>query len=324
LIVGSLLAMTLWTTPAFAGEPGGLRLTYATPDDARCPDEASFRNLVAARLGHDPFVATGPDAVRVAVARDRGRLHGRVEVTRSGQAPSSARELSGEADKCEALAAALATTLAIALDPMRAPAPVPPPAPPPAASTVVIVEQAPAPPPEPPRPNAPAASPTPIVVFGVAGGVASVAAAPSFTLGGEIGLGVRVRAFSILAAGRAEATPGPVRVDSGDRLQAAILSGSLAPCAHLGGWSGCAFARVGAFQGYAPDVVSPSLGTTVFASVGARVGYSLVLSRALALRPTLEGALPIVRTSLVIDKSVVWTAPPASAGAGLALLVYFM
>ena len=139
-----------------------------------------------------------------------------------------------------------------------------------------------------------------------------------------MGFGLRVRAFSLEVGGRAEAMTGPVRVGSGDRLQASILSGALWPCVHLGSFSGCASVRVGAFQGYAPDVAQPSLGTSIFASVGARFGYSIALSRVLALRPTIEGALPLARTSLLIDRTAVWTAPPVTAGAGLALVLIFL
>ena len=80
------------------------------------PDEASFHNLVAARLGYNPFVADSADVVQVELARDRGRLRGRAEVTRSSRPPSSARELEGEPNQCEALGAELATTLAIILE----------------------------------------------------------------------------------------------------------------------------------------------------------------------------------------------------------------
>ena len=81
--------------------------------------------------------------------------------------------------------------------------------------------------------------------------------------------------------------------------------------------------RVGALQGYAPDVKTPALGTTLVAFLGARLSYTVGLTRMLALRPSVEAAIPLVRTSLVIDKGPVWTAPPVTAALGLSLLLRF-
>jgi hypothetical protein len=323
LLWGAFIAICSWETPSLARDREALRLIYATPIDTTCPDEASFRNLVAARLGYDPFATASPDEVHVELTRDHGRLRGRIEITRAGQTSSSARELVGDQDKCEALGAALATTLAIALDPMRSFASVPAPVtePPP----IVIMQVAPSPPSvQPLRFVSPGAHSPGFAVFGVASGTVAAAEAPTATFGGDAAFGLRFRALSIEATGRVESTPGAVRVASGDRLQATILSGGIVPCLNVGAWSGCASARLGAFQGYAPDVIHPSLGTTVFASLGARLGYSLALSPVLALRPTVEVAVPLVRTSLVIDKTPVWMAPPATIGVGLGLVVRFM
>jgi hypothetical protein len=163
-----------------------------------------------------------------------------------------------------------------------------------------------------------------VILFGFAGGIVSMEEAPSVTIGGEAGAGLRIRAFSVEVSARAESTPLAVRADSGDRLQVTILSGAVAPCAHLGPWSGCAVGRLGALQGYAPDVTNPSLGSTLYASIGARIGYSIPLSGILALTPTLEGAIPLQRTQLLIDGSPVWTAGPATAAVGLAISADFL
>jgi hypothetical protein len=124
LALGVALSTTATALCASASEPARLTLTYGAPEEAGCPDEGSFRNLVAARLGYDPFVPESQDGVRVELVRDHQRMRGHVEVARQGQGAPLARDLSGDADKCEALGAALATTLAIALDPVSALAPV--------------------------------------------------------------------------------------------------------------------------------------------------------------------------------------------------------
>src|SRR5262245_29236928 len=104
------------------------RLTYVVAANASgCPDEESFRNLVAARLGYDPFEPDGKHAAVVKIARQGGLLRAEARVTREGQPEPGARELEGGLGQCEALTSALATAVAIALDPVRGtqgPAPV--------------------------------------------------------------------------------------------------------------------------------------------------------------------------------------------------------
>jgi hypothetical protein len=322
--------------PAWPSEPARLSLTYRGPEDAGCPDEASFRNLVAARLGYDPFVPESPDAVRVELTRDRHRMRAHVEVARQGQGAPLARDLSGDADKCEALAGALATTLAIALDPVSALAPVsaipaeprvaPPPPPPPPAP--MLVREPPGPPPAPPP--APIPEKGRLGVYGVGGLVASILAAPTVTLGGELGAGLRLRAFSIELTGRAEATP--VSIPEGTpmsyNLGATLLTAGVAPCVNLRSWSACAVLRAGAFHGDA-QIKSPDLGTSGFFSAGARVGYAIALGRDVALRPALEVAIPVTETTLEINgtsqttPTKIWNAAPIFGGAAIALLVNF-
>src|SRR5262249_14312120 len=151
----------------------------------------------------------------------------------------------------------------------------------------------------------------------------SLAVGPDPTFGPELGMAVRSKALSLEASGRAETNLGETRAASGDRLETTILSGSIISCAHLGPFSGCSFARVGAFQGRAPQVVAPVLQSSLFAALGLRAAYTLPVGSILALRGALEGGLPLVRTSLVIDGRAVWTSPPVFAGASLGALLKF-
>src|SRR5580658_6794942 len=117
---------TTWCTlaePAKA-EPATIRLDYERPDtlaDA-CPDAASFRNLVVARLGYDPFDPRPPveggagDEVRVVLTPHNRRVQAEALLVRAGRPARSARALEGSLGECESVVAALATTLAIALD----------------------------------------------------------------------------------------------------------------------------------------------------------------------------------------------------------------
>lgn len=323
LVVGSIAFFAAVTARA----EDEAQLAYARNGDAtaRCPDEESFRNQVAARLGYQPFTSSGKHRVSVVLNVAHGRVRGRAAVTRAGQAVLGVRELEDTVDNCEALTSALATTVAIAIDPVRGlgPTPLPPapPLPPPPApgprDAHETHAEAVAPPPPPEQPA------RPIRFLASAGAVFSLGVAPGVAFGAEAGVGARRDAFSLELSARIEAMPGDVRVGSGDRLEATVLSGTLTPCGQLGVFLGCIFGRMGAFQGRAPDVVDPSLGTTLFGAVGLRAGVRATVWRWVALEGLAEAGLPLVRTSLRIGRDTAWTAPPAFAGGRLAVVVLF-
>jgi hypothetical protein len=332
-VVASLALSVLATVgPARADERASVRLGYdASRADAGCPDESSFRNLVAARLGYDPFIGPALDRVDIEIVRSGAQLRGHASILRAGTKVSGGREIVGLPGECEAVTAALATTVAIALDPVHAMAPAaalpplspPPTAVPPAPPAVapitlismpqpMVLHEPPAPPPR-----------EPIRLYGTAAAVASVAAAPSVTLGGEIGVGFGVRAFSLELMGRVEGMPGAARVPSGDRLEVTLITAAIVPCAHLGGFNACAFGRLGALQGYAPDVATPTLQTSVFASAGVRSGYTFELSRVIGIRGELEAGFPLVRTLLGVNNTPVWTASPVIGALSVGAVVRF-
>lgn len=319
----ALFASTIAVSAA-AQDRETARLAYVMPAGlVSCPEEASFRDLVAARLGYDPFQSAGKHAVSVEVARASGRLRASARVQRQGQASPGARELAGALDQCEALVTALATTVAIALDPVRGMAG-------PAPREVPAAPPSPPPPPPPSRPAAgppaapqvaPEAPPARVSWLAYAGGVASVGGTPGPALGGEIGFGLRVKSFLLEAGARAEVTPGTVTASSGDRIQAAIYTGTLVPCFHHAGFSGCALLRFGALQARAPDVVQPRFVTAPYAAAGLRGGYTLHLAGPLSLRASLDVAFPLVRRWLGISGEAVWNPPPISGGLSLGLVV---
>ena len=293
------------------------RLRYGTTSD-RCPDEDSFRQQVAARLGYQPFTPNGKHDVSVSLLADGTRVRGHASVTRLGEEPG-VRDLESGLDKCEPLTAALATAVAIAIDPVRAmQGPSPP-----------LSPLVPAPPPRnsPPATDAPlprTERPSPVGLLGSSAFVASFGLAPSYVAGAELGVGLRLRSFSLTAAGRFETTLGAVFIDSGDRVEATVFSAALLPCGHYRSWIGCGIARFGAFQGRAPDVVNPSLGTSWWGAFGLKGGYIFSVSRSFGLRALLSLEVPLVRTSLVINKTPVWTAPPALVGLELGVTFSFL
>jgi hypothetical protein len=181
-----------------------------------------------------------------------------------------------------------------------------------------------APAPTPPvRPNATPPPPPWISFFAAAGGLVSIASAPGATLGGELGGGLRLRAFSLEAAVRAETTPGSSLLPSGDRVEVTLITASLLPCGHLGGWFGCALLRGGAVQGRALDVMVLTRKTSPFAAAGLRAGYALRIAGPVSARAAIDAAFPFTRTELVIDTRPAWTAPLVTGGLDFGVLVAF-
>jgi hypothetical protein len=300
-------------------ERSRVRLSYVVHDSG-CPDETTFRDLVSARLGYDPFVASAAALVVVEIGSKAGRLEGRAEVQQSSL-PSATRSLSASPRECEPLATALATAVAIALDatthrardeqalsPTRA-----------AALPVSSIDT-----PEPEPPAAPrsreAEDAQRTFWLGSLGGSAATAVGPGPMLGLEAGLSARRRALSLEVSARAESTVGVARGTVGDRLEANVFAGTLSPCAHFGAFAGCVFARLGVFQGRAPDVTNPKVDSLLYAAVGFRAAYAIPLGRAFWLRWALEGGAPLVRTTLTIDGTAAWVAPPVFAGASVAVV----
>ena len=314
----------LCASDAFASdEPATATLAYVSNVGARCPDDESFRHRVAARLGYQPFSPDGKHRVSIRLRAASARVNGHAEVTRAGQSSPGVRALESPIEDCESLVSALAVAVAIALDPVRSAGP-------------PLEEPSPAigPPPEAPEPPLVVASPSPDSpareapsrdshrsFFGAVSAAGSVGLLPGLSMGGAVGVGLRLEAISVEIAGRAETMPSAVRVASGDRLEATTLSALLAPCAHLHRWSACGVGRAGVIQGRAPDVVAPTLGSSLFGTVGVRVGYELPLSAMVALRALASAEVPLVRTALVVSGAEVWTAPPAMAGVEMGVVV---
>ena len=319
LVASGSLALVLVSGTAHAGK-AGFHLSYSVSDELRCPDESSFRNLVAARIGYDAFAGgaggAGADGIVQIELRPRGAgMVAKARVTRVGQSAPSARQLEDSADRCEALVAALATTVAIAIDPRRALSP-------PVVGTKPLDVREPAP--RPPPKQASPSSGEGVHLIAAAGVVGSVGAAPTVTLGGELAVGLRTHAYSLSLAGRAETTPGSTRLDSGDQVQATLLSVGVLPCGTWSAWTGCLVGRVGAFQGYASDVALPKVEGSVFASVGARLGYSFHVTHTVAIQPTLDLGLAVARTSLVVSGATVWQASPVVGSVGLSVVLDLM
>lgn len=146
-----LAAMTCATAARAQDRPATrptARLVYTVdPAAIGCPDSSALRRAVTARLGEDPFEDDARAELRVAIARGRAGLTGRVTALDADGREAGAREVTGRPGACPGLVETLAVTAALAFEQpaLRRPV-VAPPAPDPAPPT---------PPPTPPPPPSP-------------------------------------------------------------------------------------------------------------------------------------------------------------------------
>jgi len=316
-VVLTVLALTYVPKHGYAEVMHAARLTYVVPPSlAQCPDEESFRNQVAARLGYDVF-SGGGEEVSVTLSARAGRIRGRAVVTRAGQATPGVRELEAPPEECSSLVSALAIAVAIALDPVHSMAPVVRAAPPPVAASVPEAPPvSPAPPVRPPplSPPAPTSARKALTISGVGDVLATVGETPGPTLGGELGVALRYGLLVAEARVRVDSMVTPTTVPSGDRLVATVYSLVVSPCAQAGPWRGCVVGRVGLFEGDDPDIANAPLGTSGFASVGLEAGYVLAIVHQLRIRGLVMVEAPLVRTSLNVGGSRQWLAGPVMGG----------
>lgn len=314
-----------------ASSPAGHALDYEI--DAReesCPDEAAFRDLVAARMGRDPFVSKAERLLVVKIVRKGRKLQGAIRLQDADTEDRAIRELESPVGECEALAAAIAASVAIAIDPLGIPDP-------PAVRVkekivpaltrtatsvlrpLIVVQQISA-----PNRDEHVRTDSSLAIHVSIGGSFGMGVAPNATVGLHLGVGAEHGALSADVEGEVETTPSTSRVGSGDRIHATALSLALLPCAALRDWHICLVGRVGSVQFTSPDVESRLPEASLLASSGMRAAYTLDLSDALRLRLGAQAEISLVRTSVLIERTVVWTAPGFVAGAliGLRLKVW--
>lgn len=321
-----------------AAEPARVKLTYARGDGPAsvCPDEATFRTLVLARLGYDPFDPSAPRELRVELRPEGAEITGRLVLTGQGNEKPAQRTLrSGDAD-CFELTSSLALAAAIAVDPdaVRAGTTRPQPTPTP---------QPPAPQPPVPRPPTPPPTPPPqrerspwepadiggrlsaafVMPFGITpaprGGVRAGAAID----GGIWSLGAEGVVFfpSATAGDAEEATAGEVST--------LVVHGALVPCAHLPLHAIvlldlCAVGSVGAMFSDATGVTRSDPRSHLFATVGPRAGVSLMPWEAFGFALAVDVPINLERAHLVIEDGgvprEVWAASRVGLVAGLGLV----
>jgi hypothetical protein len=306
-------------------EHASVKLSYARSKAAAgCPDEPTFRSLVAARLGYDPFVGASTRSLVVEFQSRGGEVIGRLKLG-GDEAEQRERTLHARSGECFELGTSMALVVAVALDPDAAQ--------PRTALPAAATE--PAAPAEPSKP-APAPAPAP------APGVAQPLAEPPREGPGRSGPALRFELGPVLPLGIVPAPRGGVRAGGGferstwslhaeatylfrseqndsassGSVSAYVVYGSLVPClmplaGHPWLFEVCAVGSLGVLGATARGVPRPAPTTNVFAAVGPRAAVALMLSSSVGIGVAADVPVTLARTHLHIEEGAerhdVWT-----------------
>ena len=280
-----------------------VRLTYAPPDGvARCPSSPELRDNIASRLGYDPFVEPAEKIVTVEILRTAAELRAKLTLTDLGGAVQGVRELETDKDDCGELAQELGLAIGLAIDPLslsRQP-----------------TKAAPKPAPPIPAPS------TPLEWRLGLGPIGSIGVEPEPSVGLALQLELRWPGFSIAIEGRGS-LPNGLNV-AGGTATTSLLMGLVAPCFRLGAFGGCLLAAAGAADTAGSGAVQNQPVTTAYAAIGPRVFAELPLSRLFSFRAAADLLVPLLRTSIEVGSTTVWTSPLASGTLGLELMARFL
>lgn len=282
-----------------------ISLHYEGSKEHRCPDEVALRQLVAARLGVDPFTADAASLVTVKVESGTP-LQAQVVLESPGSRPRRKVLAGGD---CTELIQSVAMAVALAVDPLIKRPEATPTAP--LSPVEPVAEPAAEPAPEAGPPNQ-----GPPIQWGLGIGASAnlglaVGAQPTLRLEGRAratlwSLGVEARfAWPVIGA-----------LSQGALTTSAVL-GALVPCLHWRWLAGCADVTAGALRLEGRDLASTRQATVFHASVGLRLLFTVPLSERFGLGVMAEGQVPLTRASAVVGSERVWSVPPTGGGLGL-------
>jgi hypothetical protein len=295
------LATATICSSAVAAERASVTLTYARKDAATtsCPDETTFRGLVAARLGYDPFATGGSLALTVEFRPRGSEMIGRLSLTGEQHESRGERTMRSDDNDCFELAASIALATAVAVDPeavqtRRLPPIAPPPSPPPM------------------LPLRPIAIDTPIGVprrseLGLrldAGGTIPVGIVPATRGGLRLGAAIDSGLWSLGLEGGALFSGS--QTSPFGTVSAYVLHGSLVPClhhelAHAFVLDSCVVGSLGAMFSDASQVTRSRSTTDLFAAIGPRAGLTVMPWPALGFAAAFDLLVSLSRVHLVID-----------------------
>jgi hypothetical protein len=308
----TLVGLRLALLTLLLGQPSraAVSLVYEPAPELSCPDEATLRRLIAARLGNDPFVDDGEALVTVRLKAGPPVFADVLLESPRGAAPRR-KSLSGS--DCTSLLNSVAITVALTVDPLLHQS-----EPPPVSAPPLVVESPPAPAPVP----APVITPAPVKQEPAVRG--SLSAGASLNLGLSLVVQPTLRLegrlhFSVWSLGLEGRFGWPVSgaLPDGGLLTTSTVLGAVVPCLTWRWLSGCADLSLGALRLEGQALAAARQATVFHASVGLRALFTVPLGEHFGLGVMAEGQVPLTRASALVGSVRVWTVAPVGGGLGL-------
>lgn len=309
------------------------RLVYerAPELEAVCPDRGGLVDLVAGRLGYDPFDDGAARALDVTIARQGTLVRGTLALVDAEGHRGRERVFTESEGACGELASTLALTASILLDPTSLTG-----APKAAVVTPARTAELPSPtpehldvPPDEPPPPSPPPPPPPRLAGRVGAALLGTAfAEPGPSLGFAVLGGVQLERVSVDVEGRAD-LPRSVTRD-GLRAMTSLVLVTLAPCVRFGAALACALGSMGALEGSVEANGTEQSRSSFYAAAGVRLGAELPLGHHVSLRLHGDALATLTRTSLDATTTAeranathLWSTPPLSVALGLGAAYLF-
>jgi hypothetical protein len=285
--------------------------------------------MVTDQLGHDPFRPDADQEVSISIAKADVGFRARIVWTEPDGRPAGERALSSRSRDCHEIAANVAFAVALQLQLVeRGVSPDgnadgtdrPPP---------TTTEQENRAPPIPERPAVPAPAPAGsgrasaarVVLAVGAGPAVGVGMTPGATAFGRLFVAARLGWFSGEIAADA-GIPSTQREPDGTGVAVTALGSSAAGCAHVAVVSVCLLGRLGWIRARGVDIAAPSTSWGRFGEVGMRLALTREIGRVIVAVHA-DGLVMLSRWNVVLNDSVVWTAPRVGAVAGVDLALRF-
>ena len=110
---------------------------------------------------------------------------------------------------------------------------------------------------------------------------------------------------------------------AGGRASAWLTYGALVPCVYFGPVFGCAVGQVGSLQSSGESVANTRSTTSAWWAVGGRVGAMLPLREHLFVRFRGDLVGDLGPTTLMLDGTRAWRAPPVAGSLGIDAVARF-
>jgi hypothetical protein len=298
---------------------------------AGCPDEGSFRRMVASQVGYDPFDAASADRIFARVRTQDGSIQGVVEWRDAAGTPRGERRLESSAGDCAELVRTMSFAVAVQIqlvsreaeskaDTSDRKAPRSEKNEAESAATASSRPRADQPAPRDALPGADesaafrfALGAGPVVAFGIAPNTAIGAHAfGAFRAGG---LGLELAAELSL--------PSTQETSEGEGFEQHVALGSLAGCAALRPFSGCIVGKAGRLTVSGFGVDEPRSASGLITLIGPRVALEQELGKHWLVTLRVELLATLAPWAVELNHRELWKSPPLAVfmGADLAGLL---